>query len=197
MLLTTPEQYYGTLTKLAQTFEHGILTSFGVFAGIGFDADINDKYPSEERAFLDSIANHPDMSMIIGVHGYYSPFPKDVQPGNCRHCIAAYTRRTLRIEKHREIFPNIKWYILRSLHSKVASFWNDKGVFSIIGSRNFTNSPNHEAAFLLKGNEAVTVRDYALSLQNQGQLVDLDGLIDYLVTETGSDYCLKVVCGEV
>jgi len=197
MLLTSAEQYYKVLTALAKKLEHGIITSFGVFAGVGFDGDISDKYPCEENKFLKNVSDHPDLSMIIGVHGYYSAYPKDVAPGHCRHCIAGYTRRTLRIEKHRELFPNLKWYMLNSLHSKVATFWNDKQTISIIGSRNFTNSPNYEAAILIQSqSEAISVKNYAIDLLKISEPVELDKLIDYLVKETGSDHCLKVVCGE-
>jgi len=197
MLLTSAEQYYKALTALAQKSEHGIITSFGVFAGIGFDGDINDKFPNEENKFLKAVANHPDLTMIIGVHGYYSPYPEKVSPGHCRHCISAYTRRTLRIEKHRELFPNLKWYMLNSLHSKVATFWTDKQTISVIGSRNFTNSPNHEAAILVQSQpEAISIRDYAIGLKEMSEPVELDKLMNYLVNETGSDYCLKIICGE-
>ena len=147
MLLKTPEEYYKFLTAVALKSDHGIITSFGVFAGIGFDGDINDVYPSNENSFLKSVENHPDLSMIIGVHGYYSSYPKG---GQCRHCLTAYARRTLRIDTHREYFPNLNWHVLHSLHSKVSCFWNGDNVIAIVGSRNFTNSPNHELSIVVK-----------------------------------------------
>lgn len=197
MLIKSSEDYYKALTAAAIKSDHCIITSFGVFAGIGYDGDINDKFPSEERKFLDVIKNHPDISMIIGVHGYYSPYNPKISPGHCRHCIQAYTRRALRIEKHREIFPNINWYSLHSLHSKVAVFWGQNHTIAMVGSRNFTNSPNHELSICISNTtDAESVKEYAIGLKEIANPVSIDSMIDFLVQETGSDYCLKMMCGE-
>ena len=196
MLLKTPEEYYKFLTAVASKSQHGIITSFGVFAGIGFDGDINDKYPSKENEFLNSVKDHPDLNMLIGIHGYYSSYPKTLGDGKCRHCLAAYARRTIRIDTHREYFPNLKWSVLRSLHSKVATFWNGDNCISIVGSRNFTNSPNHELSVVLKGPEALSVREYAQGLLAMSKPVDQAELMQFLIDETGSDYCLQIMCGE-
>lgn len=198
MLIKSSEEYYNILANTASKSEHGIVTSFGVFAGIGYDGDIGDKYPTEERKFLETVKDHTDVSMIIGVHGYYSAFPPKISPGHCRHCIQAYGRRALRIEKHREFYPNIKWYTLHSLHSKIAVFWGPKHVIAIVGSRNFTNSPNHELSLCISNsNDAIGVKSYALELRDMATPVSLDEMINFLIKETGNDYCLNMLCGEV
>lgn len=196
MLLKTPEDYYKFLGAVARASNHGIITSFGVFASIGFDGNINHKYPSKEYDFLNDVKDHPDLNMVIGVHGYYSSHPKDVNDGQCRHCLAAYARRTIRIDTHREYFPNLKWNVLRSLHSKVAVFWNGDKAIAIVGSRNFTNSPNHELSIVVQGDEALAVREYAQSLQEMSEPVDQGKLMEFLIEETGSDYCMQIMCGD-
>lgn len=196
MLLTTSDQFFQALTTLAKRFDHGIITSFGVFASIGFNGDISNQFPSAEHTFLKTVADHPDLSMIVGIHNYYSPQPSYIDGGNCRHCLSAHARRVLRIETHRELFPNIKWRLLRGLHSKVAVFWSDNMTMAIIGSRNFTNSQSIEVAMLTQdAAQTENLKNYVIDLRDQSTEVELGSLINYLIEDTGSDYCVQMVCG--
>jgi hypothetical protein len=78
----------------------------------------------------------------------------------------------------------------------VSTFWTDNQVISVVGSRNFTNSPNHEAAFVITSQpEAIQVRDYALSLESMSTPVTLDDLMLFVIKQTGSDYALNIACG--
>jgi hypothetical protein len=194
MLLDTSYKYYKTMEMLASKFDHGIITSFGVFCGILHNLDFSYKIESHDRNFLDSIKDHNDITVIVGTGTYNSP----KKSGNCDDCLLAYAKRTVRIEKHREIFPNVKWKIIENLHSKVAVFWNDGNIVSIIGSRNFTGSDNMEVAIVVKDRETnLELRDYCLNLDKIAKDVDLDIIIPMMIESTKSDRCVSLLCGEI
>lgn len=173
MLLESPEAYYAAMKKLCDNSQKAIITSFGVFCNLTISGDSSDKSKSIDRDFIDSIANHPDLSIIVGVMGF-SPC-KD----HCIPCGVAYIRRTLRIETHREKWPNLKWHFCQSLHSKVAAFIIDGKYFAIIGSRNFTGSTNKEMAIVVSDQStAEQLYKYASNLLVESPQVTMDALIE-------------------
>lgn len=194
MLLDTPDKYYKALTLLAAKFDHGIITSFGLFCGILHDYDFSSRIPSRDRDFLNSVANHKNLTVVIGTADYFSPGKNK----GCDDCVLSYTKRMIRIEKHRELFPNIKWKILSKLHSKVAVFWNEDNKVAIIGSRNFTGSENMEMSILVKDQDTTNeLHNYCNYLVGISTNVDLDIMIKTTIEETGSDRCMSLLCGEI
>lgn len=194
MLLDTPEKYYKTIELLAKKFDNGIITSFGLFCGILHNYDYSARIPSKDRDFLNSVANHKNLTVIIGTGDYNSPSKEK----GCDHCLLAYAKRMIRIEKHRELFPNIKWKIINNLHSKVAIFWDDNSKISVVGSRNFTGSENMEMSILVKDKETNDeLYDYCNNLLNVAKNVDLDTMIKISVDETGGERCISLLCNEI
>lgn len=193
MLLQTQKEYYDVLIAVAKNYEHGIITSFGVFCGITFDFDCSKTLVSDDRRFLDSVANHQDLTVVVGTNGYYSP-----KKTTCKDCLLAYSKRNIRIEKHRELFPNIHWKFLRSLHSKVAVFWGERGKIAVIGSRNFTGSDNIELSIVVRDAQtAGQLVEYCQNIVKLSTDVNLDNLIMHSIDETGSDTCIKLLYDEI
>jgi len=180
MLLKTSEQYYDILTHLAANSDECILSTFGVYCNIVHGLDLVDKQQkSADREFLESVANHPNMTVIIGVLGYHTAhFKKD-----CRHCELAYAKRVIRNEKHREIFPNIKWLFCESLHSKIFSIRKGNEYLGVVGSRNFTGSSNHELAVTVKDKDAQELYNYAHTLKDLSQSINLDSMLTKCLDE--------------
>jgi hypothetical protein len=193
MLLKSQREYYEALIKIASKYEHGIVTSFGVFCGITFDFDCSKTMVSYDRKFLDTVSNHNDLTIIVGTGGYYSP-----KKSKCNDCLAAFSKRNIRIEKHRELFPNINWRFLENLHSKVAVFWGSAGSMAIIGSRNLTGSDNMEVAVVVKDRETTNeLLAYCSELVSRSEEVNLDNLIIHNIEQTGGDDCIKLLYDEV
>lgn len=183
ILLETPEQYYSIMNRFIKDSEETIITTFGVFCGITYNSDISYKFPSEDRNFLDNISDKSNISIIVGVGGY-TPNKKE-----CNECGVAYARRTIRIEKHRELYPNINWYLCESLHSKVAVFKINGNYVAIIGSRNFTGSNNLEIAVpIFDSQTAKSLYDYANKIKSLSKQVNIDNVINSVVSNSDSKY---------
>lgn len=187
MLLETPEKYYKVMKALCDSSDESIITSFGVFCCFTVDNDLSDRFISEDRKFIDSISNNKNVSIIVGVGGF-TPCKK-----NCDQCGISYARRTLRIERHRQEYPNLHWYICESLHSKVAAFRINGKYVSIIGSRNFTGSVNKEMAITIEGqSEAKELFEYALMLKNSSKPVSIDTVIESVILNSDARYIALV-----
>jgi hypothetical protein len=183
MLLESPEAYYSAMKGLCDKSQEAIVTSFGIFCNLTINRDTSDKSKSEDRKFIELVANHPNLSIVVGVGGYSAC--KD----NCDACGVAYVRRTLRIERHRQEWPKLKWYLCESLHSKVAAFKIGDKYYAIIGSRNFTGSPNKEMAMVVS--DPVNTKalfEYATSLISLSKPVTIDTAIESAVNNSNPRY---------
>lgn len=188
MLLDTPELYYQAMKILCDKSNESIITSFGVFCGFTIDNDFSDRFTSEDRKFIDSISNNNNVSIIVGTGGF-TPCKK-----GCDQCGISYARRTLRIERHRQEYPNLNWYICESLHSKVATFRVDDKFIAIIGSRNFTGSVNKEMAIIINDQKtAKELFDYTIKLKTESKLVSIDSVMESIIINSDARYINLII----
>lgn len=193
MLLKTQTQYYQAMTALSQKADEIIITTFNIFCGHSFKADLNDKFPSPDRTYLDFLKTKTDVKILVGVGSYYTP----AREKGCDDCGIAYAKRTLRMQRYLNEYPNIKWYLLEKLHSKIAVFRTGTTVAAIVGSRNFTNSDNDEIGVVLRpgSSEATELYNYAYELMNdsRSKIVDTDVLIHSVINNAGVEYVEKAI----
>lgn len=188
MLLETPESYYKAMKVFCDKSEEIIITTFGVFCGFTIDNDLSNRFLTEDRNFIDSIADNNRISIIVGVADF-SPCKN-----GCDQCGIAYARRTLRIERHRQEYPNFNWYLCESLHSKVASFKIKNDFYSIIGSRNFTGSTNKEMAIVINDQKSSkSLYDYTNNLKNESVPVTIDSCIESVIKNSDIKYVKLVI----
>ena len=119
------------------------ISTFNIFAGITHDGkDVVEDYHYENIShdFLELLRNlKVKTEIVVGL-----PYFMECRKG-CPDCLNEYQKRTRRIYKHFDKWPEFKWKALEFHHSKYILF---SPKYSFIGGRNLTSSNYNDLTFL-------------------------------------------------
>ncbi len=172
------KQHYGHLiAEAAKKPKSAIVTSYGIYAGITQDGrdstEWGDKYHLYSRDFLESLAEVPDVRIIIGLPDYRSCKGRS----KCEDCETNYVASLIKIYNHADKFSQYKWRMSDTSHIKCAIFINvGSNISAVVGGRNLNDSIWTDASYTIEGQVASDLCVKVLNFYKQCSPLTLESL---------------------
>lgn len=188
ILYDIKQHYNYLIAEVAKKPRSVIIMSYGIYAGITQDGrdstEWGDKYHLYSRDFLESLADVPDVRVVIGLPDFKSC--KGKLP--CEDCEVNYVASLIKTYNHAEKFSSFKWRISTASHLKCALFifedeTSDTTITGVIGGRNLNDSTWIDASYTIDGKNAINLCKKVLGYYKQCDAMTYDTINNVLMTK--------------
>jgi len=180
MIFDTSESHTNGLKKLAKGKPESVLiATYGVYAGILHDGDDSHKwggkYENGTHELLDQLIQVPEVKILVGFSGL------KLCRSDCEDCLAVHYKQAMRLDQHRQKWPQFEWRYTEDFHLKAFLFYYKRGCIGVSGGRNLSSSEWTDASFILNNEQADAIRvifDHSWKIAKQATMENLERTIE-------------------